>query len=106
MLDDLFPGLDMGSVPRIAGVPRFLYRHGMQQLVKYLSMLARGSALDVLVEELRVLKFVGLFSECWKRGIVKPRLEHAVASRPFVARSLPHHLVRSAWKPSKGKRVP
>src|SRR5262249_37698272 len=51
MLDDLFPGLDMSRVPRIAGVPRFLYRHGAQQLWKYLQTLARGSALDVLVEE-------------------------------------------------------
>jgi len=71
MLDDLFPGLDMGSVPRIAGVPRFLYRHGLQQLGKYLTMLARGSALDILVEELRLLKFVGLYSECWKRVLMR-----------------------------------
>src|SRR5262249_46808982 len=71
MLDDLFPGLDMSRVPRIAGVPRFLYRHGVQQLGKYIHTLARGSALDVLVEELRVLKFAGLYRECWRRTIAR-----------------------------------
>ena len=68
MLDDLFPGLDMSQVPRIAGVPRFLYRHGAHQLWKYLVTLIRGSALDVLVEELRVLSFAGLYGACWRRA--------------------------------------
>jgi glycosyltransferase involved in cell wall biosynthesis len=106
MLDDLFPGLDMQRVPRIAGVPRFLYRHCLQQTWRYLTMLARGSALDVFVEELRVLKFVGLFSECWRRVIAPPRPATATAPEPFVARSLPDHLVRRRWNPANGKRVP
>jgi glycosyltransferase involved in cell wall biosynthesis len=67
MLDDLFPNVDMAKVPRVAGVPRFLYRHGPLQLWKYLAALPSKSALDVLIEELRTLQFLGLYLECWRR---------------------------------------
>jgi glycosyltransferase involved in cell wall biosynthesis len=67
MLDDLFLNLDMTRVPRVAGVPRFLYRQGVQQLRKYLSMLGSRDSLGVLIEELRLLQFAGLFAESWKR---------------------------------------
>ena len=63
MLDDLYLNLDMTRVPRVAGVPRFLYRQGFQQLRKYLSMLGSRDSLGVLIEELRLLQFAGLFAE-------------------------------------------
>ena len=67
MLDDLFPNIDMAKVPRVGGVPRFLYRHGLLQLWKYLTALPSKSALDVLIEELRTLQFLGLYLERWRR---------------------------------------
>lgn len=67
MLDELFPDLDFSRVPTIAGVPRFLYRQGFLQFCRYLLALPRADALNVLVEELRTLQFIGLYVECWKR---------------------------------------
>ena len=67
MLDDLYPDLDMQQVPRIFGVPRFLYRQSAEQLWLWLRSLRRGDALAVLTEELRALQHAGLLLECWKR---------------------------------------
>ena len=67
MLDDLYPDLDMRHVPRIFGVPRFLYRQSGEQLWCWLRSLGGGDALTVLTEELRALQHVGVLLECWKR---------------------------------------
>ncbi len=67
MLADLFPDLDLASVPRIAGVPRFLYRQAAVQAWKYARQVGRSDALALLIEELKTLQYVGLLSECWKR---------------------------------------
>jgi glucosyl-dolichyl phosphate glucuronosyltransferase len=88
MLDDLFPTIDMTVVPRIAGVPRFLYRDGLRRLAKYVRTATRHSALDVLIEELHLLQFVGLYIECWRRAVRIPRLtqpQHATVARPCSA---------------------
>jgi hypothetical protein len=66
MLEDLYPELNMASVPRIAGVPRFACRQGLQQGWKYLKS-RRSDALSALVEEVRLLQYLGLFIECWRR---------------------------------------
>lgn len=86
--DDLFPGLDMSRVPRIAGVPRFLYRHGGQQLLKYARTLTAGTALDVLVEELRLLKFAGLYGECWRRALFASHFTSSIRGANLAR--LPH----------------
>jgi glucosyl-dolichyl phosphate glucuronosyltransferase len=67
MLDDLYPGLDMSRVPRIGGVPRFLYRQALEQCWRWLRALYRGDALAVLTEELLALQHAGALSECWRR---------------------------------------
>ena len=67
MLDELYLNLDMARVPRVAGVPRFLYRQGLQQLRRWLGVIGRRDSLEVLIEELRLLQFVGLFVEGWRR---------------------------------------
>src|SRR5207247_9700157 len=72
MLDDLFPDLDMARVPRIAGVPRFLFRQAFDQCVRYLKRLGRQDAVSLLAEELRLLRCAGMFLECWRqRGRVR-----------------------------------
>jgi glycosyltransferase involved in cell wall biosynthesis len=86
MLDDLFPGVDMSSTPRIAGVPRFLYREGLGQFVKWLKRAGRGDALGLLVEELGLLRCAGLFLECWRRHLTRqPVARTAVQARPEAA---------------------
>src|SRR5262249_53174829 len=74
MLEDLFPGLDVATVPVIAGVPRFLYRQSLQQIAAYLRALVREDALARLVHELNTLRLIGLFSERWRRRTGKRRL--------------------------------
>jgi glucosyl-dolichyl phosphate glucuronosyltransferase len=70
MLEDLHPDLELSRVPRIAGVPRFLYRQTVEQLWQWVRALGRRDALGVMTEELRAIQFVGMLCECWRR----PRL--------------------------------
>ena len=72
MLDDLYPNLDMARVPRVAGVPRFLYRQGFQQFRRWLNAAGRTDALGALIEEVRTIQFAGLYLECWKRYAQNP----------------------------------
>ena len=67
MLDDLYPDLDMARVPRILGVPRFLYRQALEQLWLWLRSVGRADTLRVLTEELRALQHAGALLECWRR---------------------------------------
>jgi glycosyltransferase involved in cell wall biosynthesis len=83
MLDELYGDLNLSAVPRILGVPRFLYRQGACQALKWLRAMARGEALDALTEELRTLDHAGLFLECWKRCLA------GGSSRPTASPSTP-----------------
>ena len=72
MLDDLHPELDMARVPRIAGVPRFIYRQSLNQLWQWLSTVGRGDALAELTAELGIVQHAGLLFECWRRRKALP----------------------------------
>lgn len=72
MLADLYPGLDMSRVPKIAGVPRFLYRQSIEQCWHWLRAVGAGDALQVLTEELRALQHAGVLLECWHRRTLRP----------------------------------
>jgi glycosyltransferase involved in cell wall biosynthesis len=67
MLDAVFLEVDVASVPRIAGVPRFVYRQAIGQFRRWIASLGSGDALAVLTEELRSLRYAGLLTECWRR---------------------------------------
>jgi glycosyltransferase involved in cell wall biosynthesis len=67
MLDELHPELDMSRVPRIAGVPRFLYRQSLHQFGRWIRTLGSHDALGALKEELGALQHAGLLYECWRR---------------------------------------
>jgi glycosyltransferase involved in cell wall biosynthesis len=68
MLDDLYPGLDMSRVPRIVGVPRFLYGEALRQCRALMQAAISRRPLSVMIEELRLLEYVGLFSECFRQA--------------------------------------
>jgi glycosyltransferase involved in cell wall biosynthesis len=77
MLDDLFSDLDLRRVPRIGGVPRFMYRQAAGQFWNYLKLVGRADALGLLIEELKVLQYIGLFTQCWKRSMVRRPMKEA-----------------------------
>jgi glycosyltransferase involved in cell wall biosynthesis len=58
--------LDFSRVPRIAGVPRFLYRQLLQQVWLWLRRAARRDALGTLVEELQLVQHIGVFAQYWQ----------------------------------------
>ncbi|HUK35337.1 MAG TPA: glycosyltransferase [Vicinamibacterales bacterium] len=64
MFDALYPELNLAAVPRIGGIPRFTFRQGFEQLLRYAAT-RRGDPLVALIEELRLLQYVGLFVQCW-----------------------------------------
>jgi glycosyltransferase involved in cell wall biosynthesis len=66
MLDDLHPDLDLARVPRIAGVPRFLFRQSLEQCWQWIRALGRRDALGVLTEELLALQYAGMLCQCWR----------------------------------------
>lgn len=72
MLAELFPDLDLARVPCIAGVPRFIYRQAVGQFWRYARSAGRSDALTLLIEELKALQFLGLFSGCWARSRRRP----------------------------------
>jgi glucosyl-dolichyl phosphate glucuronosyltransferase len=66
MLADVYPELDLRTVPRVWGAPRFLYRQALGQCVRWAAT-RRADPLTAFIEELNVCRFVGLFVECWRR---------------------------------------
>jgi glucosyl-dolichyl phosphate glucuronosyltransferase len=107
MLEDLFPSLDLASVPKIAGVPRFLYRLGIAQLIRYLSTLPAGDPLETLVEEAHLLQFAGLYLECWRREWrARGTGSSSAHDTAVLARRLKDgHLLTSGSRP-EGRSVP
>lgn len=67
MLQDLYPELDLDRVLKIGGTPRFLLRQGLEQTMRYLRTLGSNDSLAVLIEEVTLLQYAGLYVECWHR---------------------------------------
>jgi len=66
MLDDLYGELDLTRVPFVLGAPRFIWRQALQQAWRWLRT-RPADGLTSLIEELRLVQFGGLISECWRR---------------------------------------
>jgi glycosyltransferase involved in cell wall biosynthesis len=69
MFQDLFLEVDMTRVPRVFGVPRFMYRQAARQVVTWLRRLGSKDALATLIEELRAVQYLGLLTEAWRRRL-------------------------------------
>jgi hypothetical protein len=85
MLDDLYPELDMAKVPRVAGVPRFAYRQGAQQLWRWLRALGSRDPVHALAQELYLIEYAGLYAQCWGHWLQRRR--HSPLSPPPVGAS-------------------
>jgi glucosyl-dolichyl phosphate glucuronosyltransferase len=84
MLDELFPELNMATVPRIAGIPRFACRQAFNQLLRYFTT-RHGDPLTGMIEELRLLQYLGLFVQCWRRRkFARQQMRRAAAIAAIV----------------------
>jgi hypothetical protein len=66
MLEELYPDLEMARVPQIAGIPRFAFRQAVEQCLRYLASLPRRDALRTMIEEMQMIRYAGLFAQCWR----------------------------------------
>jgi hypothetical protein len=73
MLPELYFEVDLARTPHVFGVPRFVYRQALEQLWRWLGRVGRRDALELLIEEMRLIQYAGLFTECWRRHVRKPR---------------------------------
>jgi hypothetical protein len=65
MDDAVYLELDLGRVPRIARVPRFVYRELLQQVRRWLGRAGRTDGLALLIEELKLIEYLGILAEYW-----------------------------------------
>lgn len=73
MADAIYLDLDLTRVPSIAGVPRFVYREFLEQGRRWLRRVGRSDGLALLIEELRLVEYVGFFSEVWRSRMTSGR---------------------------------
>jgi glucosyl-dolichyl phosphate glucuronosyltransferase len=64
--------LDLARVPYVAGVPRFIYRELLQQFSRWLRRAGRTDALALLMEEVKLVEYLGFFAESWLRRSTGP----------------------------------
>jgi glycosyltransferase involved in cell wall biosynthesis len=83
MADEIYLDLDLRRVPYLGGVPRFLYRQILEQIVRWVGRAGRGDALALLTEELKLIEYWGFVAESWSRRI--PRARYPEADRILEA---------------------
>jgi hypothetical protein len=84
MADSIYTELDLERVPHVAGVPRFVYREFLRSIGRWLRRAGRSDGLLLLIEEVRMVEYVGFFSEAWRR--TRPRASAAVVGARRLAR--------------------
>jgi glycosyltransferase involved in cell wall biosynthesis len=86
MADSFFVDLDLTHVPRIAGVPRFIYRELVRQFTRCGLSLVRRDKFDAMAQELLLLQYVGFLVEC-RRPYRMPPNAPALSAQHDAARS-------------------
>jgi len=62
--DAFYPGVDFTRVPRVAGVPRFMYRELAGEIVLWIRRLIAANPLERFIQELRTVRLVGFMWQC------------------------------------------
>jgi glycosyltransferase involved in cell wall biosynthesis len=77
MTGEIFLDIDLSQVPYVAGVPRFVYRQFLQQVSRWVRRAGRSDALALLIEELKLVEYLGFFAESWfhRKPSVSPDLQ-------------------------------
>lgn len=65
MAAEIHLDLDLSQVPRLGGVPRFVYRQLLEQFVRWAGRAGRSDALALLAEEVKLIEYCGFFAESW-----------------------------------------
>jgi glycosyltransferase involved in cell wall biosynthesis len=68
MLDDVFPELDLAKIAYVAGVPRFTLRQALHQVGVCVHSRLFGDPLSAFIDELYLMRFLGLFAECYQQS--------------------------------------
>jgi hypothetical protein len=64
MAEHYYPGIDFSQVPRLAGVPRFMYRQPAGEAVASIRNLATATRLQRLIQQLQMVRLCGMMWEC------------------------------------------
>ena len=67
MAGAIYLDLDLARVPYVAGVPRFIYRECLEQIFRWCRRAGRSDALALLIEEVKLIEYLGFFAESWLR---------------------------------------
>jgi glucosyl-dolichyl phosphate glucuronosyltransferase len=94
--------VDLSRVPRIAGIPRFIYRECFQAIGRYLRAAGRTDALALLIEEVTVIEYLGFFRESWQRRRVLPSPLVGQAVSASTAACRPRGVPRGALRGFRG----
>lgn len=62
---DIYLDLDLARVPRLGGIPRFVYRQIVEQVVRWAKRAGRQDGLALLIEELRLIEYCGFLAGVW-----------------------------------------
>jgi glucosyl-dolichyl phosphate glucuronosyltransferase len=82
MLADLYPELDLEKVPVVGGIPRFLIRQALQELMTWLRRIGHADSLRLLIAEMNAIKYAGLFAQLWRQRHQQPRWRAISMKRP------------------------
>lgn len=103
MLTDFYSELDLDTVPRIAGAPRFLYRQALAQSVSWAISLAGRRKPGPWVQELYTIRYLGVLVECWLQRYGRRRPGAAAAGLTTTSAAPPNE---PAAADDMGERVP
>jgi len=66
MMEHLYPDVDFGRVPLVAGIPRFMFRQLAAETLQWATHCATSTTDDALVKEMQMIRLAGLM---WQRAV-------------------------------------
>jgi glycosyltransferase involved in cell wall biosynthesis len=84
MAGAIYLDLDLANVPYVGRVPRFVYREFLEQVSCWLRRAGRRDALALLVEEVKLIEYIGFFVESWLRPTHVPSMHGDVTLGQWI----------------------
>ncbi len=77
MAADLYPGVDFDRVPRVAGVPRFLYRELAREIAAWIRLRLHPDPLERWIQQLHAIRLMGVM---WQSHLLsRSSSRHSIA---------------------------